>query len=62
MENIWTKLQNKLLEAANATELDKVFLEANDEIMRNPEIEKDEDGQARFVAFYENLKLSFTSR
>lgn len=62
MENIWSKLQNRLLEAANVTELDKVFAEANDEIMRNPEVEKDEAGQARFVEFYEKLRLSFTSR
>ena len=62
MENIWSKLQNRLLEASNVGELDNVFAEANDEIMRNPEIENDEDGQARFVAFYEKLRLSFTSR
>lgn len=62
MKNIWSKLQDKLLGAANVTELDNVFAEANDEIMRNPEIENDEDGQARFVALYEKLRLSFTSR
>ena len=62
MENIWSKLQHRLLKATNVGELDTVFAEANDEIMRNPEIEKDEAGQARFVAFYEMLRLSFTSR
>ena len=61
MKNIWSKLQDKLLGAANVTELDNVFAEANDEIMRNPKIEEDVDGQARFVAFYEKLRLSFTS-
>lgn len=62
MTNFWNDLQNKLLNAANVTELDSVFAEANDEIMRNPEVEKDEEGQARFVAFYEKLKLSLLNK